>query len=184
MIFDKLGLPRDTGATDWNDSARLAGIMVLFNYSDADKINLELYIKNDVYTRHPEESTYNFSRDQAVCLMSGLFKSDNEAFVNADYITGNDFLSPSVLGHIKRCQAEKASWLQNQWLKLDIMYNGLFTPRAEQNQLMCMCVVAGPEYVSMYKRWNNQWQKAVTDYWCGWRGEPELAEHIIKTLNG
>lgn len=71
MIFDKLGLPRDNGATDKQDSARLAGILATFDWPQKAN-NIYLYLKEKTYVRHPEERVYDFSRDQAIPLMAGL----------------------------------------------------------------------------------------------------------------
>lgn len=183
MIFDEMGLPKDSGATDFNDSARIAGIIALFQYPTDRYLWLTEYI-NDAgkYIRHPKEYKYNFSRDQAVCLMAGLWFNGLSYLVDKKAITGKDILSPSVMGHIRRCQGKKANWFQNLWLKLDIYYNAYIDPLSEPNQLICMLMVAGPEYVKLWTKLNTKWRQAITDYWCGWRGESNLAAHMINRI--
>ncbi len=180
-----MGLPRDNGATDFNDSARLAGILALFQYPVEKEIDLTLYIDDDwKYVRHPKEYKYDFSRDQAVCLMAGLWIDFVPYLVDRNSITGKDFLSPSVRGHIRRCQDREANWFQNLWLKLDIIWNSFIDPLSEPNQLICMLVVAGPKYVKLWTKLNPMWRVAITTYWCGWRDEPDLAMHMIKRIEG
>lgn len=183
MILDRMGLPRDNGSTDWQDSARLAGIMTLFQYPTNRDLCLTDYL-NDAgkYIRHPKEYKYDFSRDQAICLMAGLWIDGLPYLVDAKAITGKDFLSPSVRGHIRRCQDREATKFQDYWLKLDIYYNAFFDPLSEPNQLICMLMVAGPEYVKLWTKLNTKWRKAITDYWCGWRGESNLAAHMINRI--
>lgn len=184
MIFDDMGLPRDNGSTDWQDSARLAGVLALFQYPVEKEIDLTLYITEDKYVRHPKEYRYDFSRDQAVCLMAGLWIDGLPYLVDRNSITGKDFLSPSVRGHIRRCQNREANWFQNLWLKLDIYWNAFCDPLSEPNQLICMLVVAGPKYVKLWTKLNPMWRVAITTYWCGWRDEPDLAMHMIKRIEG
>lgn len=183
MIFDELGLPKEMGASDLQDSARLAGIMRTFGWD----IPVEKYVLTPPqysfhYVRHPLEIKYDFSRDQAVCLMAGLYFAGKYSLVDKDYVTGKDFFSPSVMGHVARCQNKKASWFQNLWLKIDILYNALFAPLSESNQLICMLMVAGPEYMKLWTSMNKEWERSITDYWCGWRNEPELARIMIGTI--
>lgn len=184
MIFDKYNLPRDQGATDWNDSARLAGIMVLFDHPQAKNIPLQEYVNLELgqYRRHPKQDEYDFSRDQAVCLWAGLYIDELYDLVRTDWITGKDILTPSVKGHFARCAGGAGSWFQNLWLKLDILWNAKFQPMVEPNQLICMCVVAGPEYVKLWTSQNKVWKEAIREYWSNWRGESDLAELMIKKL--
>jgi hypothetical protein len=183
MIIDVLGLPVITGAGDKADSSMFAGMITLFSFCD---IPIEKYCHTDlstmIYVRHPEETRYDFSRDQAICLVAGFYKKDMKHLVNTKSITGKDFLSPSVRGHILRCQGKEANWFQNLWLRADILFHAKATPISEPNQLICMMMVAGPEYVRLWKRFNPKWEKSVRDYWCGWRCEPELHTKIISTL--
>lgn len=182
MIIDELGLPKDNGATDFQDSARLAGIMQIFGWI----LPIEQYViqKNGktIYARHPLEDKYDFSRDQAVCLVAGLWKANKIDLVNESYVTGRDIFSPSVKGHFKRCKNMQANWFQNLWLKFDILWHSYVTPLDEPNQLICMMMVAGPDYIKMWKKHNKQWQKSIKDYWCGWRNEQYLASEMIKQL--
>jgi hypothetical protein len=177
MIFDSLGLPKDIGATDFQDSARLAGIMTVFEWPQ--KVNIFQYIGYFNYLRHPRENRYDMSRDQAVCLVAGIYKQGGMYEVRRDLINGKDILSPSVLGHIRRCQGRKATWLQDQWLKLDIMWAAYVKPEDEINQLLCMIMIAGPSWVQLFKKHHKNWKANLRAYWCGWRGEPELCEWII-----
>lgn len=74
MILDNYGLPRDRGATDSMDSARLAGMMALVGHRDTP--DLRRYVVNGLGVRHPEfypaNNPWNFTRDQLLPLASGL----------------------------------------------------------------------------------------------------------------
>lgn len=179
MIFDSLGLPKENGATDLQDSARLAGIMTVFEWPQ--RVNLLYYIHSENgYVRHPFEIQYDFSRDQAACLIAGLYRQSFQNWVRREFITGRDFLSPSVRGHIRRCQGRKANWFQDLWLWLDIYWSAYVKPDAELNQLLCMLMIAGPKWVKRFTSRHKSWRENLRKYWSGWRGEPELAEWIIK----
>lgn len=206
MIFDVFGLPKDNGASDLQDSARLAGIMTVFGWPQ--KINLPSYLSviavNAVtavntatiyssvttikkYVRHPQEIKYDFSRDQAICLMAGFFTQKLSVFVDKNFIDGKDFFSPSHNGHVRICQGLKPRWYQNLWLMLDIIYNILLTPRSEPNQILCMLMVhPDSRFLKFWLKHNKHWRDAIREYWCEgageWRKEPELAEHMIHVL--
>lgn len=202
MYFDEFNLPIEDNASDKQDSARLAGIMVAFNYPNSDKIDLKLYckklesfngnfilssipefIKTIQYLRHPNEYIYDFSRDQLICLMAGLSKN-YKPLVSNFYANGKDFLSPTVKGHEARCKGLKASWLQDLWLKADMFIHAKFTPLAESNQLFCMLKIAGPEWIRSYCKMNPKWREGLRKYWIDTRAKPEkeLCEHMIKEI--
>lgn len=179
MIFDSRGLPRDNGATDLQDSARLAGIMATFGIGN---IPLEMYVVNGKYVRHPDEVIYDFSRDQAICLMAGLAKQFKYSLVNQDYVTGLDVFLPSAKGHIARCKGGKASYLQDAWLWLDILWACYKAPDHEVNQLVCILALAPPKYLAYFKAHHPKWRENILEYWGGWRGEKALGEAIITKL--
>lgn len=184
MIFDNLGLPKENGADDLQDSARLAGLVTLFNYDiiQNKRVPIGLYVKGGKYVRHPNESKYDFSRDQALCLMAGLYKDKVTWLVGRSFIDGKDLFTPSHMGHIARCQGKEASFIQNLWLKADILFHAKFTPTEESNQLIAMMMVAGPDYVRLWKKHNYRWRESIINYWCGWRSEVEFARHMIETI--
>lgn len=178
--------PCDSGSIDGADSARLVGIMAVFNHpifvicSDYAKRN---YIDEYYYLRHPiEKNKYPFSRDQAVCLFAGLHVQGSSAWVNPNYKPQNDFISPSVRGHFKRCAGLTDTWLERMWLYLDVVYSAKIDPLAEPNQLICMLMIADPKYLRLWCKLNKSWQESITAYWNGWRGEPELVELMIETI--
>lgn len=198
MIFDRLGLPRDNGATDMLDSARLAGIMEVVQYPKS--VNIWAYVDElGRFTRHPDyKNTKDFSRDQLVPLVAGMYAkrfqvTGNYVINTVDhdwwFAPNDDFLSPSVRNHIALCACDgragslQVSRLGYFWLKLDILWNAYISPLDEPNQLICMIVRAGPEYVRMWLKHNKSWREAITTYWTGWRGENELAVRIIDFLN-
>lgn len=186
MIFDIFGIPRENGATDLQDSARLAGLMEVFGWPK-NKINLLQYIDMSgdkwKYVRHPLEAKYDMSRDQAVCLMAGLKAQKRERFVDLDCVVGKDIFPPSVRGHVRRCQGGKASWFQNQCLKLDILWAAYVKPDAEINQLLCMLMIAGDEWIFWFTEHHKTWRENLREYWCGWRGEPDLCFWIISRID-
>lgn len=214
MLFDDQGLPKDVGASDKMDSARLAGLMVLFDYM-CEGIYLMKYVKYDsadgwVGMRHPTEvpsnNHKNFTRDQLVPLVAGLFHQGEAGTVRKLYDqaklrdyraqnteadvagstkkfpNGADLLTPDVMNHLRNCSGQESKLLGRINLRISILFNSTFTPMREPNQLICLCVMAGPEYVRMFKKHNTKWREAIREYWCGWRGEPGLARHMIAVL--
>lgn len=182
------GYPCDSGSTNGQDSARLAGLMKVFKHPESDNFHLSWYVDKFNYFRHPKEiNATPFSRDQASCLFAGLCVSNLEYFVLQDYQPENDIITPSVRGHFIRCAGFKANWFQDLWLWLDVIYSCFIDPIAEPNQLLCMLMVhPNKAYLKFWCKWNKQWAKSVRDYWCenagAWRGEPELAEIMIRKI--
>jgi hypothetical protein len=177
MDFDGLGLPKDKGATDRQDSARLAGIMTVFEWPQV--VSCSKYFDGFKYVRHPEEPGYDFSRDQSICLMAGLSKQQFYYIIDKKYVDGKDIFSPSHMGHIARCKGDKATFAQNSWLWMDIYWSCFVKPMGEPNQLLCMMMMADPKYLNFWCKNNKKWKESIREYWSGWRGEPELAEHMI-----
>ncbi len=82
MIFNENGFPKPTGATDWMDSAHLAGLMA---FVDHEKMSLNTlreytYTESGEAVRCPEDysglcpaNTKNFTRDQSICLLAGYY---------------------------------------------------------------------------------------------------------------
>lgn len=192
MIFHN-GYPRCEGVTDFCDSAVLAGILSLFDYPD---FKMPIYaLENGLPVRCPDSDIPNdecrnwwtFSRDQQLCLVAGY--RNKVAVIGTHYgaltrrPANGDWLSPSHYGHISKClRGVPYTWLQRQWLRADIIFNCLFTPLREPNQLICQMVVAGPEYVQLWKKLNPNWRYAIIKYWNGWRKAPEVSKLMIEKL--
>lgn len=213
MIFDSHGLPRDTGATDFADSARLAGLLATFDHPDIDSFQLASYVVNgDQGVRYPYQDPMgnlssnnpkNFTRDQLLCLAAGLARLGRQDLclklyeaakarnnraqnVEADVVgsvkefpNGADILSPSDMNHLRICAGKSGTIGGYAWLVIDIVWNSIFSRKDEPNQLMCKCKVAGNNSIKLWRLLNWQIDQAIRDYWCGWRGEPELAEFLI-----
>lgn len=185
MIFDEVySLPKPNGATDYLDSPVIAAMMILSGHPESYKIDSRKYFQEGKYFRFPFDKTYDMSRDNSVPLITCIYLQGYPQLVDKSYIDGKDFLSPSVRGHIRRCQDREANWFQNLWIKLDIIWNAYIDPLSEPNQLICMLVVAGPKYVKLWTKLNPMWRVAITTYWCGWRGESGLAAHMINRIEG
>lgn len=184
MLIDDMGLPRDNGASDLQDSSRLAGIMTTFGMQPW--IPLEKYIVErdgkKTYTRHPAQFVYDFSRDQALCLMAGFYFHGQYKLVDRELITGKDWMSPSNWGHINRCQNKKAWFFQDWWLWIDVWYAAKYDKLGEPNQLLSMLMVADKKFLKYWLKKNELWKMAITGYWNGWRFEPKVSEAMIKLL--
>ncbi len=206
MIFDSQGLPKDSGASDYMDSARLAGLMACFGHPKAP--DMRKYLINGEGVRHPVEfpsnNPNNFTRDQLMCLAAGLKAQGREAEVKVLYDAavsrfyraqnseadvpgstkqfpnGADFLTPSNMNHLRICAGMSPSWLGKMWLMIDIAANGLFFSKEEPNQLMAMCASAGSFYVKALRLANRKLDKSITDYWSGWRMESDFAQFLIQ----
>lgn len=178
-VYDAEGFPRDTGATDMWDSARLGGLMALLRHPQAP--DCSRYLVDGRPTRHPTVTPDDFSRDQLVPWIAGYWKQAGPLPV-AYKPSNRDILSPSQQDHVRRCQGKPDTLLGRAWLWADILYSAYVDPMAEPNQLIAMLVVAGPKWVRRWMRLNKNWREAVMAYWGGWRNEAEFAEFIIYRL--
>jgi hypothetical protein len=192
MRFDDVHqLPRPNGATDYNDSSHLAGMLAVTNHPQ--QVDCRCYIgkttpdsseQMTAYFRHPDELRYDFSRDQFTPLAAGLIKQGHASFVNTKYITGKDLLPPSVKGMVRIAQGKKPYFYQSIWLTLEIYWHSYLQPLDESNQLIALCSVYGDEYLKLWTKHNKLWKYSILRYWSEldgfWREEPELAYHIIK----
>lgn len=184
MIFDKYGLPRVTGASDMQDSAAIAGLMVAFNYHTTPPLwpyllmrNTEIPDRDDptkmhkfdrpIYVRHPKEYKFDLSRDQWVLLIAGMAKQGIEPeLIDIKYVNGKDFMSPSVRGHERRCKGKKAYFWQDWVLCLDMWYSYKYKPMEELNQLLTILWLhTDDKYILKYCEKNPQWQASLRKYW-------------------
>jgi len=189
MLFDEIGLPYEPQASDKQDSSRLAGIMALFDWPQEFKI--EKYVISESgklkYARHPLERRYDFSRDQALCLVAGLYKHYWAQYVSLNAVDGKDIFLPSHRGHFKRCALGWPSLIEKAWLWLDVLYHAHVKPLSEPNQILSMMYVAyfqsEKHYLKYWLKHNKQWRQSILDYWAlSYRQEVELANHMIKKL--
>jgi len=184
MIFDRWGLPRDRGSSDFQDSARSAGLCVLFGLHP--EIDLSYYTASGKYWRHPMEVKYTMSRDQTICLFAGMWAQKKFNLVNPGYNTEGDLVSPAVRGHFRRCARLDSNWFQDAWLMADVYNHAWFNPTGESNQLISMLMVADVKFLKAWCRLNKHWRTSIQIYWYmgegAWRGERELAEKMIKVI--
>ncbi len=183
MIFDNLGLPKVTGASDLQDSAMFAGMLVTFEWPQ--KIPLQLYVvSRGKYVRHPREYQYTFSRDQTIPLFAGLKTQGLNGLVDPDYKTEGDFVDPGVRGHILRCANRTANRFQDWFLWTSILWHVHVNSEHESNQILCMLWIHPDDKYLRYFCSKYDWQKSIVDYYCKWRKEPEFAVHMIDKIKG
>ena len=179
------GYPKISGASDLEDSSHLAGILaitehpnqvVCIAYVDADFFSRKIFYKRCI------NSKYDFSRDQAWPLMVGLLKQNYKGNVRASFITGKDFIPPSLHGVETIAKRGKPYFFQKWWAMLEVYIHAKFQPLEEPFQTIAACEAYG-----LYKFWtsrNKLWKWSIKRYLCeldgAWRNEKELADHVIK----
>lgn len=190
MIF-KDGYPKVNGASDFEDSSHLAGILAIMEHPEAVDCRKYVYRGNPLgkewfkYVRcfSPQ---YDFSRDQAILLIAGLIKQGHGQYVNLAYITGRDILPPSVRGMVRIAQGKKPMCYQIAWLKAEIYFNAYLQPLEEPFQIIALCMTYGDEYLKLWTELNPKWYWAIRRYLSqldgSWRNEPELAEFVIDKI--
>ena len=173
--------PRDEGATDMWDSARLAGMMVI---ADMNPLPLSSYLVDGLPTRHPSVPSSDFSRDQLLPWIAGLYLQQGPTDLTNYEPTNGDVMTPSHNMHLRLCAGKGHTFLGRLFLYVDILFHAYCTPLREPNHIIAQCVVAGPEYVRMWCKHNKQWAKSIRNYWSGWRKEELLAETLIFKIEG
>jgi len=213
MIFGAKGLPKDNGATDYMDSARLAGLLSTFSHPAAP--SCWHYIVQGQAVRHPDEfpanNPKNFTRDQLLPLIAGFYfeggissparklyegalargcrAQNTEADVPGStkkFPNGADILNPFHM-LVLATAAGKVNpfWALTGRLFaiFEILFNAAFTPTREPNQLLCSLMVLGPAWVRFYKHVTPKWKEALILYWTGWRNEVALASFLIERVD-
>lgn len=198
MIFDEVyGLPKPNGASDYNDSSHLAGLLAVMGHPQA--VDCSRYVVNRRvdretaladYVRHPSESKYDFSRDQATMLMSGLLAQGWLSYVSTSFVTGRDILPPSVRGLEAIAKRGNASWLSHWWLKREIAWHSTLQPLDEPFQIIALCIsydrAHGTKYLKLWTESNKLWKWSIRRYLSQldgeWRDEKELCEWVIAEI--
>ena len=190
MIFEN-GYPKPNGASDFDDSSHLAGILVLTDHPQAPDmrqyVEFELLGSNKPlrYRRNPWTKV-DCSRDQGILIMCGLLKQGHNELVRTDFINGKDILLPSVHGIETIAKGQNPTWAQKKTFELELD----FKCRNEGSMI-------GEPFQDFSKAWaygelkqwttkNYLWDVAILNYLRGgpnkWRNEPELAEFVIQKI--
>lgn len=205
----KNGFPKPNGATDWMDSAHLAGIMNWLGHAKAPAPYLYFDYTNPVRCPDNDDSGLcpnnpkNFTRDQMICLVAGLAKvhsglvrtillnvlSNGNRAPNTEkdkpgstkkWPDGPDYLDPSHIGYLKICAGQEPSRLARIIMIARIYINGWFTSLKEPNNIIVMSWYYG--YIDLLKKRNPKLKQAIYDYWAGWRDEKEIADLICEKI--
>lgn len=203
MIFDKDGFPKDTGASDWLDSARLAGLMSIVNHPNTP--NTSLYIINGQAVRHPDSPFNNVTRDQIIPLVAGLYKQGHKDAAKQLYNTckgwlgwgraqnthdifgkqkpiwkGKDILSPAHMLVMAKAAGLSGPKIGYLFVIIDIIWTSYIKKHDENNQLISMLSILGSNWIKLYKLLaGKNYETAIRNYWENWRNEPELAQMLI-----
>jgi hypothetical protein len=200
------GLPTWQGVTDFADSCVYASILTLVSHPD--RVNMLNYLANGgMPTRHPNEphnnsnSPWTFSRDQGRCFMAGVVAQHDGnrlkplyAYIksNGRYPNwmqddgskkwyGGDFALPHDIGCLEialHLQRRLTKW-QGFWLKAEIKIQSIIKPLHEPTQLICLCAIAGPEYVDYFRK-TYSYRDAIALYFSSWRQEHNLGVKLYE----
>lgn len=201
--------PIDNGASDAADSARFNGMLVLVKHPKA--IDSSKYFVNNEPVRCPAEPGKSsnirmMSRDQIICLAASLMIQGRQDLIASIYNKAlaaghkapndleddltvkkyaGDYMLPHIMGVLKKAAGlqKELSGEEKIFLVGDILFNAIFTPLRESNQLIALCYMAGPKWLKFYKFVTPAWRMAINLYWRdSYRNEPELAAMLIAWL--
>lgn len=188
---DEHGIIVQHPTMDGGDSLSRTGIMALCG-SEIDTEKLPFFEqKGAVLVRHPYQTEWaepSFtSRDQVVCAASsGILKVPAWNYARKGKVN-KDFLTPSVRFYLYKASGTKAPlWIRALGklnLFIDLIWNTKIKPNAEMNQFACICIVMGPWWADKLCSWHPDIIGNIMGYWNSWRGQPEIAEALIRKLH-
>ena len=198
--YDEYGLivqhrPDEPDYAYGGDSCMKTSIAVIGGLTSALKLDAFVNSNYEVL-RHPFISPYNktseTSRDQLIPLLAAARLSKRPYFAsvisdNYKYRINKDLLiSPSIQWFMRKCAGDDSySWLGDKMIRLDIWYASKRDPDHELNQLFCMCLVLGKQYVQLLCKSHPDWRKNIRDYWgteTKFRFQPEIGEAFIQRI--
>jgi hypothetical protein len=180
------------GVLDGGDSDNRTGIMALCG-SPLDIRLVPVFLSAKGLVRHPFQEKWNkaelTSRDQLIPFAAGLTSSKEYKFKAIELqkrysglFINKDLIAPDVSGHLKRCAGINSSIVENIFLIFAILWSCFISPKEEQNQIICMVIVAGGFYKKLYKKIHPDILGSLKEYWNGWRDQPEISESLFRKL--
>lgn len=173
----------DCGDSDFKTSISTLG------GNEQDKTLIPVFVINGKLVRHPTDPKWSnpdlTSRDQLIAYVTGCWASGNAAIVKTlreTYklnINKDILVMPDVQNHMRLCAGLPGFWLGYAWLNISILYAANYDKEHELNQLLAMCIVAGPKYVKKLNKEFPTWRENLTEYWSGWRDNKEIGEALI-----
>lgn len=176
---------------DGGDSAAREGIMALCGSKDDAGLLPEFYDLNAGLVRHPFQEQWDdsakTSRDQLVMWAAGCSINHLATALAAQrryqWFINKDVLLPDVRGHLRRCAGLPPTLLQQVWLGLSILWQSHKPEEEELNQLLCMCIVAGPGTLKLFVKMLPNWKHNLEQYWNGWRDQSEIGAALMMKVN-
>ena len=189
---DKAGIVCQHPTMDGGDSCARTGPLAAAG-SAIDLANLAYFVTSEkTLVRHPGQPEWNddkkTSRDNVVqwavadqqCQRPTALKYAKAGRVNADY------LSPSVRLYLyKIARVAPPLWIKVLGylnLLVDLVWNTKVKPDEELNQFTCICSVMGQFWSSSLLKMHPNLEANMTDYWCGWRMQPELKDALLSII--
>lgn len=211
IVRDKYGIiiQHPVDANSCADSLSRTAIMAICGSGRDERLLAEFVDTEGEPVRHPYTKPFCYykgndtgmSRDQMTCLMSAFaylkqYPVRAEAVRRRHWLFVNkDFLAPDI----KWIYAKAANhWSQYLWCLvgipwafLGVVWASTVDTEHELNQLICECAAAGTWLLKLLCKWHPDWQRNVEAYWGArpedhgyWRGQPEIAEAIVKFVKG
>lgn len=194
IVRDESGLigqhdPNVPSYLDFGDSCNRCGIMSLSGSEQDRSVMSQFVLADGSLVRHPAQAPWNdpakTSRDALVTATAGMspelaLKVQNryKLFIN------KDILMPDVRNHLRLCAGLPGTLTGYLFLNISIVYAAKVQPEHELNQLMSMCIVAGPKYVKMLCKMHPDWKANITEYWAGYpfRDQAEIGQAFIAKI--
>lgn len=199
----------DPSYLDFGDSCfktSMAAIGRLDNYKD---LLLSFLVSDGSVIRHPKtripdgQNSPNMdkwadpketSRDQLIPYVVALYLCGYRSAVRMiddryTWFINKDILSPSVQLIKKICAGRTPNWfiktVGTKMIEVDIWWSTKIRPDHELNQMICVCLVMGKQYIQKLCSQHPDWKKNIRDYYGGpkedegWRDNKEIGEALI-----
>jgi len=173
---------------DGGDSDARTALMALSGSAADIALLPEFFTIGVGLVRHPFQEQWDdvskTSRDQLVQYASGCYNNATAVAkaLQAQYQwrVNKDILLPDVRNHLRLCAGMRGTLLGYAWLQISIYWASKH-PDEEINQLLSMCLVAGPFYTKLFCARLPHWRENLRQYWGGFpfRDQMEIAEALI-----
>jgi hypothetical protein len=99
-----------------------------------------------------------------------------------------DPLFPNDFWHLILCaRAWYLYWfapIGYAWLLLSLAIHCMVDDGDDEGQIISQCIVAGPWFVRLYRRFRTRWEDRLWQYWRVRRNQIEIYAALTKTIKG